>query len=422
MKRFKQNGLVFNMLLLTIFFSIWFPKAGVKFSGIPLTVSNVLFGITFILWIFKKIKFGKVKISSLGTILIFTIGYCIFKYIIAYAGGKSFIESIGYIIPLIIYPLIFFTTFDEIENKNQIDQIIKIIIYGFWFICFYALLQYIVGINKCAIPGLTVNLSDYQNNGEYWYMHKANGTQVDEAKIVSTYQNGNLFGIGLLLIYPLVNKYYKDCKNRKLENFSLIIFVLCTFLTLSRACWLGIAVFLFVEILLKKEKTLKDILKKISIIIMALIAIFLIFKYVPQIANRFLNTDLEDWISMSGRTEGLIEVFQTVWESGNVLGLIFGPYGISEYSGLAYEMFPLSLFVQLGIIGVILMYTIFVKVIFELRKTDFIENAIRLSIIIWLIVGIIECGYWLPPAALNIFMLIAFGYANKKINRKEGLV
>ena len=44
------------------------------------------------------------------------------------------------------------------------------------------------------------------------------------------------------------------------------------------------------------------------------------------------------------------------------------------------------------------------------------------KIIIWLIVGIIECGYWLPPAALNIFMLIAFGYANKKINRKEGLV
>ncbi len=42
------------MLLLTLFFSIWFPKAGVKFSGIPLTVSNVLFGITFILWFLKN--------------------------------------------------------------------------------------------------------------------------------------------------------------------------------------------------------------------------------------------------------------------------------------------------------------------------------------------------------------------------------
>ena len=107
----------------------------------------------------------------------------------------------------------------------------KIIVYGFWFICLYSLLQYVIGINKCAIPGLTVNLSDYQQYGEYWYMTKSNGTQLDEVKIVSTYQNGNLFGIGVLIIYPLVYNYYKKIKNKRLENLSLILFVLCTFLT-----------------------------------------------------------------------------------------------------------------------------------------------------------------------------------------------
>lgn len=419
MKKFKKNGLVFNMLLLTIFFSIWFPKAGIKFNEIPLTISNVLFGITFILWFFKKIKFGKINISPLGGLLIFTIGYCIFKYIIAYAGGKGFIESIGSIIPLTVYPLIFFVAFDEIDNKNQINQIVKIIVYGFWFICFYSLLQYGIGINKCAIPGLTVNLSDYQRYGQYWYMTKANGTQLDEVKIVSTYQNGNLFGIGLLLIYPLVYNYYKGFKNRKLENISLILFVLCTFLTLSRACWLGIVVFLLAEIIFKNEKSLKVILKKVSIIIVFVVAIVLIFRYVPQISSRFLNTSLEDWLSMSGRTEGLIEVFQTVLDSGSILGVILGPYGISKFSGLAYEMFPLSIFVKLGIIGGILMYAIFTKTIRILRKSDAVEGAIRLAIVIWLIVGIIECGYWLPPAALNIFTLIGLGYANRKIRRNE---
>ena len=422
MKKFNKNRLIFNMLLLTIFFSIWFPKAGIKISGIPLTISNVLFGITFISWFVKKIKYGKVNVSALGYLLIATIGYCTFKYIIAYASGKGFIESIGYIIPLIIYPLIFFVTFDEIDNKNQINQIVKIIVYGFWFICVYSLLQYIIGINKCAIPGLTVNLSDYQQYGQYWYMTKSNGTHLDEAKIVSTYQNGNLFGIGILLIYPLVYNYYKKIENKKLENISLLIFILCTFLTLSRACWLGIAVFLVIEVIFKKNRTVKDILKKILIIIVIIIAIVLTFKYVPQISSRFLDTSLEDWISMSGRTEGLIEVFTTVWASGSVMGLMIGPYGISQYSGLAYEMFPLSVFVQIGIIGVILMYTIFIKVISVLRKTDSIEGAIRLAIIIWLIVGVIECGYWLPPAALNIFTLIALGFANRKIRRKEGLV
>lgn len=419
MKNFKKNGLIFNMLLLTIFFSIWFPKAGIKLSGIPLTISNVLFGITFILWFFKKIKYGKVNVSALGYLLIATIGYCTFKYIIAYAGGKGFIESIGYIIPLIIYPLIFFVAFDEVRNKRQIDQIVKIIVYGFWFICFYSLLQYIIGINKCAIPGLTVNLSDYQQYGEYWYMTKSNGNHLDEAKIVSTYQNGNLFGIGILLIYPLVYNYYKKIENKKLENISLLIFILCTFLTLSRACWLGIAVFLVIEVIFKKNRTVKDILKKILIIILIIIAIVLTFKYVPQISNRFFNTSLEGWISMSGRTEGLIEVFTTVWDSGSVMGLMIGPYGINQYSGLAYEMFPLSTFVQLGVIGVILMYTVFIKTVRILRKSDVLEGAIRLSLIIWLIVGIIECGYWLPPAALNLFTLIGLGYANREISRNE---
>ena len=419
MKNVKKNGFIFNMLLLTIFFSIWFPKAGIKLGGIPLTISNVLFGLTFILWFFKKIRQGKMNISPLGSFLLVTIGYCIFKYIIAYAGGKGFAESIGYIIPLIIYPLIFFVIFDEVKNKDHIDQIVKIIVSGFWVICLYSLLQYVVGINKCTIPGLTVNLSDYQEYGEYWYMTKSNGTQLDEVKIVSTYQNGNLFGIGLLLIYPLVYKYYKENNKRKLTNISLGLFILCTFLTLSRACWLGIAVFIAVEIVFKKNRSLRDILKKILMIVLACTSIVLIFKYVPQISSRFLNTSLEDWISMSGRTEGVIEVFKTVWDSGSIVGLIIGPYGVSQYSGLAYEMFPLAVFVQLGIIGVILMYTIFVKSTRGLRKFDAVEGAIKLALIMWLIVGIIECGYWLPPAALNIFTLIGLGYANRKISRNE---
>ena len=69
MKNVKKNGFIFNMLLLTIFFSIWFPKAGIKLSGIPLTVSNILFGLTFILWFFKKIIINISFIHNNATIL-----------------------------------------------------------------------------------------------------------------------------------------------------------------------------------------------------------------------------------------------------------------------------------------------------------------------------------------------------------------
>ena len=143
------------------------------------------------------------------------------------------------------------------------------------------------------------------------------------------------------------------------------------------------------------------------------------FKYMPSIANRFLDTNLEDWISMSGRTEGMIEVFRTVYDSNSILAYIIGAFGIVNYSGLAYEMLPISMFVQTGIIGLLLLYGVFIKFIFDMKTDNYISKSVRLALIIWLIVGIIECGYWLPPAALNLFMLMALGYASKKIEFKK---
>ena len=179
----------------------------------------------------------------MSLILIFGIAYFILKYTIIYANLGTIIPSMTYIIPLLIYPLIFFVAVDIIDNKEKLDKVIKIIVYGFFFLCFYAILQYIVGIDKCDIPGLTVNLSDYREMGPLWFMQKSNGTDKANSKMVSTYQNGNLFGINLVFIYPLVYYYYS--KKEKIKTFSLILFITCAFLTLSRTCWLGIVLFIF---------------------------------------------------------------------------------------------------------------------------------------------------------------------------------
>ena len=212
----KKNKFAFTLLLITIFWNIWFPKAGIKLNGIPITVGNVFFAITFFVWIINKIKIGKIKSYKISAILIFEILYCILKYTIIYARIGTIIPSLTFIIPLIIYPIMFFVAVDMIDSKEKIDKILKIIIYGFFFLCFYAILQYIIGIDKCDIPGLTVNLSDYKEMGTLWFMKKANGTDQANAKIVSTYQNGNLFGINLIFIYPLVYYYYS--KNEKIRN------------------------------------------------------------------------------------------------------------------------------------------------------------------------------------------------------------
>ncbi len=415
----EKNNFLFKLLCMTIFFNIWFPKAGIKLAGLPLTIGNIVFAVTFGFWIIKFIKDRKIKIVPIHLLVIFCFLYIVLKYLIIYANGLFKTNSISYVITLIIYPLILFITYDIVDSKEKMRKIIKIIYYGFFFLCFYSLLQYFVGIENCDIPGLTVNLTDYREMGELWYMQKSNGLDTTNAKIVSTYQNGNLFGIGIILIYPIVYGYLKNRESNKLLIISIILFLVCVFLSLSRACWLGAVLFIFFGIILEKEKNKGSFMRKVVIMALCIISIFVVFNYVPSIANRFFNTDKSEWISMSGRTEGLLNVLNSITRSGTIIGIIIGPYGVSYYSGLAYEMFPLAIFVQLGIIGMIFIYGIFIKCIIDMKSKNYISKSVKLALEIWLIVGIIECGYWLPPTALNIFFIIGLGYASKRIERED---
>lgn len=414
----KKESRFFKLLLVTIFFNIWFPKAGIKISGIPFTIGNIMFALTFIMWIFLKFK-NIMKFNKTGILILFGILYFLARLFLSYFINLDFEHFIGFIIPLIVYPLIFYIIIDTVDSKEKVDKIVKIIVYGFFFLSIYALMQYIFGIDKVAIPGITVNLTDYKEYGKYWFLQKANGTTVDSAKIVGTYQNGNLFGISLILIYPLVYYYLKQNNKKNTLIVSLLLFIVCVFLTLSRACWLGIVLFIIIEIILKKSKTIGAIISKIMIVSLCIAGIFFALNYMPSISERFFGTDAKDWISMSGRTQGIIDVFNSINDSNSIVPYIIGPQGIINYSGLAYEMLPLSLFAQSGIIGVILLYAVFLKTIKDIKCNSYVSKAIRVLLIIWLIVGIIECGYWLPPAALNIFMLIGLGYSAKELEKEK---
>ena len=164
----EKNEFLFNLLLMTIFFNIWFPKAGIKVAGIPLTVGNVFLAITFICWSYKKIVEGHVTVHKIGYSIMILMVFSLVKYVVI----GDILSNIGYVIPLVIYPLIFFIAYDLIDNKQKEQRIINVICFGFFFISIYALLQYILGIEKVCIPGITVNLSDYIKYGSKWYLQK----------------------------------------------------------------------------------------------------------------------------------------------------------------------------------------------------------------------------------------------------------
>lgn len=408
----EKNGFLFNLLLITIFFNIWFPKAGIKLSEIPLTVGNVFLAITFFFWTMKKVMNRRMKINKIGYILIILMLYSFIKYLII----GEFVKNIGYIIPLVVYPLMFIIAYDTIDTKEKLQKVIKVICFGFFFICIYALLQYVLGIEKVCIPGLTVNLSDYTTYGANWYLQKNNNNSSEiGTKIISTFQNGNLYGVNALLIYPIVYGYLKKENKSFLMYVSLALFVICVFLSLSRSCWLGIILFMLFGIFLESEKNKNSLYRKAIIILMCLFLVGVSFKYFPSIATRFSSMDKSSIMSMSGRTEGLTEVLNNFSQYKYIFIWFIGSNGFIENVGLAYEMTPLALLVQVGIIGIVLFYGILYQVWKRMNKKKWLQNAVKLSIFIWTIVGCIEGAFWLPPTALNIFLILALGLIDQKV-------
>lgn len=411
----KEKSITFILLYLTIFVNILIPKAGIKIFGeIPLTLGNVLFFITFIFWIFSKLIYGKIIFDKkIGGVLFIAIVYGLLKYLFI----GNFKSHIGFIIPLVIYPLIYYVIIDVVNSEERVEKIFKVITIGVLLISTYALLQFLFGIEKCTIPGITVNYSDYSRYGSAWYLTKSNGVDLSEVKIVSTYQNGNLFGVNMILLYPVIYFRLKMTKQNTLRYFSLLLFFSSVFLSLSRACWLGIFLFIFMCILLQNDYTQRNFIEKITLLFIIPIIIVIIFLNAPSVLNRFCGTNVSDWLSMSGRSDGFITTFNSVLNSDSVLAWLIGPEGIVPWYGLAYEMLPLAMFVQIGFLGVLFYYYCFVRSLCQARlffKVDLMKGM-YFGLLIWLVVGLIEAGYWLPPGALNVFVVVGLIASYKKI-------
>lgn len=97
----------------------------------------------------KKIYFPKVAWCVLLSQLYFVI-----RIIILYGSGIQFTEIVTYAIPLIVFPFIFFVIINEVDNKEKYKRIMDILVYGFFILCIYSIIQSIFGIAKTDIPGI----------------------------------------------------------------------------------------------------------------------------------------------------------------------------------------------------------------------------------------------------------------------------
>lgn len=413
-----------SLIFLTASINVLIPKAGFKIGGIPLTLGNIFL---FLLLIRTYIKPFRIKVTDRNFMFLFLLYpfYCFLRiFLPLIAGTVSISEALPLLAANSVYPLIFPVLIMKIKNEDQFESLTKIIMTCLFLTMLYDIAQIIFGVAAVQIPGITVNYSDYASAPNSWWLAKANGFE-NASKFFSTYQNGNVYGLNLLMFYPLFSLYFRQNKGIFSYIMLIALFSLNAFLTGSRTVWLGtiIYTFLLASYNIKRDRiNLKNFLA--SSILLSLFC-FYAYDFVSIFSGhigRFFNSlNSNVFFAGAGRTEGAVRSFKWLFENGNVLDFLFGVYG-TDGKASAGEMTYFAILFAYGITGLVLWLLPIICVSLRIKQKSiktgdmFLLGAYR-GIFLYMACAFIEGAFWLPPTVINLWTLIALAY--KKLQFKH---
>lgn len=212
-----------------LFFMLVFPKGGIKIENIPLTFGYLLTVPMFVygalVSVGQKLNPQKLVVALLSLTLFLWSAVCILGF-----GGQSNGFIIAYFTSILYMPLYSMFLFNDRTMSAAHNQILKAILFAVRCIVIYGIFlfayKYVTG-SWIEVPYLTVNVADL---GELDNKHINRGGIF---KLISTYNNGNIFGVSLLIMLPLYLKLEKS-------NWLKALCILALLMTLSRTVWVGI--------------------------------------------------------------------------------------------------------------------------------------------------------------------------------------
>lgn len=316
------------LFFIGLLFLVYLPKGGFKIIGIPFTWGYLYLGFLFVLSVFilfeKRAFLIQTKhfICYLAT-LPFVVYFSLNIFFRGYDGSLG--NLVAFYVSFVFLPLLFylflspfFKKMDFVYLEKRIAQAVFLVsLYGIILFAFKQLTGHYI-----EIPYVTVNAGDLGTlEGKY-------NMRGSLYKLISTYNNGNIFGVCILMLFPIFHK-------KNISKIKLGIVILALILTLSRTVWLGL---LFYFILIYKDS------------IFRLIKIYALLGLILILIGAFLMNRYFQYGSLSG----------FILDS-NLGGRI---HQIRQLSGLSFfgnqtfkfieEIVYLSIFKQLGLIGLIL--------------------------------------------------------------------
>ncbi len=259
------------LIFLMITFLVIFPKGGIKIGGVPITWGYaLLFGVGAFLVpinLFEGINVSRKRWLTIFAALPFQV------YLMMLIAANGFV-SIGFTISMAIN-VIFLPWLLVIMYGNYLDEfnpryMLNLIRHGILIVAMYGIFLFfyraITG-SWLEIPFITVNFGDIgmldsKFNMRFGFL----------PKLISTYNNGNIFGVCMIMMLPLFDRLEKSKWKSAVVKLALI-------LSLSRTVWIGLFVYEFVIRLYLERITPKMIVRYV-ILLLSLIGIVLFIVFV----------------------------------------------------------------------------------------------------------------------------------------------
>jgi hypothetical protein len=227
----RRSKAVATFFVLLCLFLIAFPKGGIKIAGVPLTWGYILIGLVSPLALVTIAPPPKRCLLTLAMSIPFMLFVLPMGTLQAFGAsgiGLGFIFSA--MMSFGIFPAVFYGLFSSKLKKIPPEVFVKTIVWSVRFIALYGIFLFIYQVNVGTffqIPYLTVNAADAGELSEKPIM-RAGGI----AKLISTYNNGNIYGPCLAMILPVYLLFERKP--------TMVVAVWSSmFLTISRTCWAG---------------------------------------------------------------------------------------------------------------------------------------------------------------------------------------
>lgn len=377
-KLFQPN----KILILLWLFLLVFPKGGFKIVGIPLTWGYLLLGLVSLYSLFQnRFAYQTLRLQAFISILPFQI-ISILNFSIH--GIESIGFGISFILNFFFFPLFFYILLSKQTDSIDLRLLFKLIRFGVFCIAAYGIFLFLFKIisgNFIEIPFLTTNYHDLGELGK-----KCNDRGF-VFKLISTYNNGNIYGICLLMILPL----YQLLETSKWKKW---IVVLSLILSFSRTAWVG---WIFSELIFATFVLRKNIfLRLIFLLCFVIIAI-------PAI-NYFFSLDFDFLFdqSLGGRIHQL-EVLETI-----------GFFPNKPFEGIA-EVVYLGILSNFGIFGLFsYLIAMLCPITFAiiLKPISLIRKSILCGLINYLFISISDGALLYVPVLVFYWFLSSIALRN----------